>query len=363
MTSTATSLASNIFSSKPTTNNSIVAHHVGINQDQSCFVCSTETGFHVFNLDPLRERCHVDLKIAKSVYKAEMLHRTNLVAVIGGGTPPSQDKVMIWDDYKKIFILEFKCSGPVASVRLRRDRIVIVLASQLFVYSFPQSVPNLLFSSHTAHNPEGVCALSSSVERGLLAFPCKLPGKVQLIDITHVPAGVTASPVNLDAHKHDIAYLSLNQSGTLLATASIQGTLIRIFNVERISDKPKQIMELRRGSDMARIFCINFSLDSKCLCVSSDKGTVHIFSVDDLRLNKKSKLAPVIQRGSYINSLWALAHFTLPTESPCQCCFSGTHSVTAICLDGSCYRYRFTIDGTCTRESFDRYIDPEDEEF
>ena len=362
MASTAGVLCSNLFYTPSTTNN-IVTHHVGINQDQSCFVCSTETGFHVFNLDPLRERCHVDLKVPKSVYKAEMLHRTNLVAVIGGGSTLSQDTVMIWDDYKKKFILEFKCSAPVASVSLRRDRIVLVLASQIFVYSFPQQSPSLLYTGYTAHNPEGVCALSSCVERGILAFPSKLSGKVQLIDITHVPAGITASPVNIDAHKHDIAYLCINQTGTMLATASIQGTLIRIFNVERLSEKPKQIMELRRGSDMAQILCINFSLDSRYLCVSSDKGTVHIFSVDDLRLNKKSKLAPVIQRGSYINSLWALANFTLPTESPCQCCFSGPQSVTAICLDGACYRYLFTTDGTCTRESFDKFIDPEDEEF
>lgn len=34
---------------------------------------------------------------------------------------------------------------------------------------------------------------------------------------------------------------------------------------------------------------LNFSLDSAFLCCSSDKGTVHIFAVDDLKLNKKSR--------------------------------------------------------------------------
>ena len=36
-------------------------------------------------------------------------------------------------------------------------------------------------------------------------------------------------------------------------------------------------------------FSISFSLDSMFLCVSSDKGTVHIFAVDDQSLNKKSR--------------------------------------------------------------------------
>ena len=34
---------------------------------------------------------------------------------------------------------------------------------------------------------------------------------------------------------------------------------------------------------------INFSLDSSFLCVSSDKGTVHVFAVDDQTLNRKSR--------------------------------------------------------------------------
>lgn len=338
-----------------------VVQNIRINQDNSCFVCSTNTGFHIFNIEPLRERCHVDLKIPGSVYKSEMLHRTNLVAVISG--KGLQDSVLIWDDHLKKFVLEFKFSSPVASVRLRKDRIIISLASQIYVYSFPSSTPTLLFTANTHHNPNGICDISSSIERGLLAFPSKISGKIQVIDITHVPAGMTASPVNVDAHKHEIACIALNHEGTLLASASIQGTLIRIFNVERLIDKPKQIVELRRGSDMAYILCISFSHDSKYLCTSSDKGTVHIFSIGDTTLNKRSRLAPVIHHGAYLNSLWALTKFNVPSESPCQCCFIGQQNVLALCLDGSCYKYVFTTDGSCMRQSFDKFIDPEDEEF
>ena len=34
---------------------------------------------------------------------------------------------------------------------------------------------------------------------------------------------------------------------------------------------------------------INFSLDSQLLCVSSDKGTVHVYAVEDQSLNKRSR--------------------------------------------------------------------------
>ena len=43
----------------------------------------------------------------------------------------------------------------------------------------------------------------------------------------------------------------------------------------------------------ARIYCINFSCSDEWLCCSSDKGTVHIFALQDYKLNKRSALASI----------------------------------------------------------------------
>jgi WD40 repeat protein len=37
---------------------------------------------------------------------------------------------------------------------------------------------------------------------------------------------------------------------------------------------------LRRGSDHADVYCISFDPASKFLTCSSDKGTIHIFSIN-----------------------------------------------------------------------------------
>lgn len=39
------------------------------------------------------------------------------------------------------------------------------------------------------------------------------------------------------------------------------------------------LWQLRRGADRAKINSMAFSADSKWLAVSSDKGTIHVFSV------------------------------------------------------------------------------------
>jgi WD40 repeat protein len=95
-----------------------------------------------------------------------------------------------------------------------------------------------------------------------------------------------------------------------LATASVKGTLIRVFDVSSGS----LVIELRRGSNTATIYCINFNADSSLLCVSSDHGTIHIFSLDEGGGGggaKNSKLATLAASASflpkYFSSEWSFS--------------------------------------------------------
>ena len=69
----------------------------------------------------------------------------------------------------------------------------------------------------------------------------------------------------------------MNVDGTRLASASVKGTLIRIFDTET----GRLLHELRRGADRAEIWSLAFSGDSSRIVLASDKGTVHVFNVGD----------------------------------------------------------------------------------
>jgi len=56
---------------------------------------------------------------------------------------------------------------------------------------------------------------------------------------------------------------------------AFKGTVIRVWD----TNTGEQIAKLRRGKDRAEINCLAFSKDSAWLCVSSDKGTVHVFGL------------------------------------------------------------------------------------
>uniref|UniRef100_A0A667J0T4 WD repeat domain phosphoinositide-interacting protein 4 n=1 Tax=Lynx canadensis TaxID=61383 RepID=A0A667J0T4_LYNCA len=299
-----------------------------------CFCCAMETGVRIYNVEPLMEKGHL---------------------------------VLIWDDAregkdsKDKLVLEFTFTKPVLAVRMRHDKIVIVLRNRIYVYSFPDN-PRKLFEFDTRDNPKGLCDLCPSLEKQLLVFPGHKCGSLQLVDLASTKPGTSSAPFTINAHQSDVACVSLNQPGTVVASASQKGTLIRLFDTQ----SKEKLVELRRGTDPATLYCINFSHDSSFLCASSDKGTVHIFALKDTRLNRRSALArvgkvgPMI--GQYVDSQWSLASFTVPAESACICAFGrntskNVNSVIAICVDGTFHKYVFTPDGNCNREAFDVYLD------
>ena len=59
----------------------------------------------------------------------------------------------------------------------------------------------------------------------------------------------------------------MSHSLQLVATASQQGTLVRVFDINR----KVLIHEVRRGLDQAHISSLSFSRDSSKLLVASDK--------------------------------------------------------------------------------------------
>jgi len=154
-----------------------------------------------------------------------MMFRTNILALVGGGERPkfATNKVFLWDD------LSFKCIGElsfkttVKAVRLTKEKIVVVLENRTYIYNFDEL--RLIDAIETCPN-KGLVALNPDSENTVLATPDLQKGYVR------VNVYEKNKSFKIPAHNGTLSALCLNYSGTLLATASEKGTIIRIFSTE-----------------------------------------------------------------------------------------------------------------------------------
>lgn len=140
----------------------------------------------------------------------------------------------------------------------------------MYVYTLERD-PKLLLCYSTCPNPLGLTELCTT--SSLLLFPAIDTGQVSLVNI----ADDAQSQMRLiPAHTGPLAILSINMQGTMLATASDKGTLVRVFDTQTCL----LLYELRRGMSQARIHCVAFNRNSNLLCLTSHSRTLHIFSLD-----------------------------------------------------------------------------------
>eukprot|EP00927_Polykrikos_kofoidii_P021977 TRINITY_DN20652_c0_g1_i3.p1 TRINITY_DN20652_c0_g1~~TRINITY_DN20652_c0_g1_i3.p1 ORF type:complete len:430 (+),score=69.43 TRINITY_DN20652_c0_g1_i3:123-1412(+) len=364
--------------------------YMSFNQDFTCFVCGTETGFRVYSTDPFRLMHRRDFEHGGGLGVVAMLFRTNILALAGGGKTPrfQPNKVILWDDQQKWVIAELNFRSPVKAVRLRRDLVVVAIESKVFVYSFRKLT--LIDSIETTANPKGLCCLSPGSDRVSLVCPGMQQGSV--VAIVYPPRAWSGPSAHatverertmiIAAHSSPLMAMCTCYNGALLATASDKGTIVRVYD----ATSGAKLQELRRGWDKAEIHSLTLSPAGDWLAAASEKGTVHVFSVrrnpakgaqslyvglgsprsnpsgasesSPQTSNSRSSLQSLSKvLPAYFSSEWSLAQFRVTDYRFIAAFGSDPHTVIVVCANGSYYKARFDPQrgGEMTREEFARF--------
>mmetsp|Transcript_33604 Transcript_33604/g.88263 ORF Transcript_33604/g.88263 Transcript_33604/m.88263 type:complete len:428 (+) Transcript_33604:297-1580(+) len=342
------------------------------NQDASLLALGTKEGTRWYRTDPFEK--YRENKDDASVLA--MHYNTDLVAQVGAAeSATSSQRAVRMLNYgldKEITKKHFE--KPVLDVKLNADRVVVVLEETIYIFSLTEM--KLL---HTIEgipgNVDGLCALPGLKRRtpdaqNLLAYPFEkkdVHGNVHLFDVVHLRAGVV-----IEAHSSRVRCLSFNDDGTMLATASIKGTVIRVFG----TPSGEKLFELRRGMvTSATIFSMAFDATSTLLAASSDHPTIHIFKLeaaaaappveDDGGWSAAALFRSAVETASSIlptpvSEMWtqarSFAQISLPESgnpSLCAICGGGDepYHVLVATSEGILYKYRLDPEegGECER--------------
>lgn len=177
-----------------------------------------------------------------------------------------------------------------------------------------------------------------------------------------------------------------------LATASEKGTLIRVW----CTSTSTLLNEFRRGADRAWIHCITFDHLDKFIASSSDKGTIHIFSLEDGKpdgsTSTKSEVitegegkegdstgAPIVKPvpnetsvgafgfslksflPTYFSSVWSYAQFRVP-ETRSICAFTSTpFTLMILTAEGTAYKVDFSKGGEAVKTEYSKFVKAEED--
>jgi len=212
-----------------------------------------------------------------------MLYCTGFLAFAGTGEKSSPRQVTLYNSVTRSVIRNLQLPSAVLNLGLNRQYMAVILEQKTMIYTLGENF-DLLCSIPTPPNPRGVAALSlipqassspSIYNKVLLALPGdQSKGVIRVHDISQNGEG---SVLEIDAHLTSLGLVVWSPDGTMLASASVKGTLIRVFDAVQGT----KLFTLRRGTKPTRITSMAFSPPKKdsptLLCVASERGSVHVF--------------------------------------------------------------------------------------
>ncbi|XP_019086909.1 PREDICTED: autophagy-related protein 18b-like isoform X3 [Camelina sativa] len=241
---------------------------VSFNQDNSGFAISWKNSFKIFDSTTGR-LCYE--RAAGAFVIVEMLYSSDLLAIVGAGEQTTTGSPL----------RELNFLTSILAVRMNKKRLVVVLLEKTFVYDLNTLV--MLDTIDTVPNPKGLCAFSPCLEACYLAVPASVTkGSVLVYNVMDLQ-----SHSEIDAHRSPLAAIALSSNGMYIATASEQGTLIR---VHLVSEATKSF-SFRRGTYPSTIYSLSFGPSTELpdiLVATSSSGSIHAFSLR-LAINQRSK--------------------------------------------------------------------------
>ncbi|XP_028071784.1 autophagy-related protein 18b-like isoform X4 [Camellia sinensis] len=240
------------------------------NQDNSCFAIATRDGIKIFDANSGR-LCY-ERAIGAFVI-VEMLYASSLLAIVGAGEQASLSprRLCLFNITTGNALRDLNFLTSILAVRVNRKRLVVTLQEKTYIYDINSL--DILDTIDTVPNFKGLCAFSPSLDGCFLALPASATkGSVLVYNVME-----HHSHCEIDAHRSPLTAMVLSSNGMYIATASEQGTIIR---VHLVSDATKQSYSFRRGTYPSTIFSLSFGPSMQLpdiLVATSSSGSVHAF--------------------------------------------------------------------------------------
>ena len=330
------------------------------NQNCSCFCIGTEHGFVIYKSYPLNDYYRRELN--GGIGHIAMFNNSNIICLVGGGKRPfsSLNKLVIWNDANSKVVLEITVDFKIIDIKVKNSLIAIIGKKKIKIYYY-DSLEDIMNYKEiddiaTPNNENSIFSMNLDHTKNIIAYLTKNIGEIMVKTYPQIDYENNDNPINqknfiskkISAHQTEITLMALNHQGDIIASCSQKGSIIRLFSTSTGS----LLKELRRGTDFAEIYSLNFDPTSKYILCTSSKGTIHIFNVVKNKAvkNPKSILSSfgsfLNLQNTYLDNEWSFAQYHIDCKINNIANFTGKdNNIIILTEDGMYYRARFNLQG------------------
>lgn len=239
--------------------------------------------------------------------------------------------LVVWNIAKSTVKSEYEFNDKIERIQCSKNFCAIITKTVTVIVKIN---PFSIYQKIKTNEPFQCFAISNvDINHCIVAYPDE--EKPNSVVILTTPS--SDEPVIVNAHKNNVSCLELSNDGQYLVTASVYGTIIRLWDTKN----GNFIEESRRGWTSASIIHFSFSPSSTYLCITSNHGTTHICKIDRSSTNG-NWLIPMIPKADIsINLKKDSKHI----QSMCFSSFVDDDATSLYCVTntGQCVVYEIDI--------------------
>ena len=292
--------------------------YLSFNKDRNCLSLGMQTGYRIYDLTKKDSFFFYERIFGKGVGIIEMLEKTNILGLVGGGEEPldMKSKLIIFDDKegKNIAYLIFK--SDVLNLRLKRDKILVICKDFIYLVDTLnfKSIDTISLNIENTKSISFAFTLEPEVNK--LAYNDTNEEKNKIIINTYEEQSKKNSLELKANYKNNniISCMEFDKEGKVIAVTAKN---LEYLIVYRTADG---IPLCKCNIDNQSVNClyISFEGNNDFLCVSLDSGEVNIFNLKKAKNRLNNGLAQ--NKKDMKEEIWS--KFYLP-EKKVICTFTG----------------------------------------
>ena len=245
---------------------SITISSISLNYNNECLLCTTNQGFIVYTLNPFN--CKIMRNFTGGLRLGHMYKATTLYLINGTGTNDKFpiNRVSIWDDHNQKIKAEISLNSRILGLYVSDGPNVIVSSNRkTYIYEIESLTLLKVFD---------ICSFSLEakiLKNDFIICNTDFTNK----DESTIMIRRKNRCLSISAHQRGIGKIAISNDGQYIATTSINGIIIKIFNLLN----GNLITEFRRGSFSKTISYLGFSESNDYLLCGTINGSVHLFNI------------------------------------------------------------------------------------